>query len=162
MATKQRLGSGWRKRLRDGFRVKELTLAQVAERMELAESTLRSWTNGNREPNLDDFFRLCAVTELDPQETLFGTAPKQAARAQAVMEPPATMTEAELAKAIKAAEGTESGEAAIALIRALTTKPAANKKVKKAFYGKNDPRKVARYSRPTLFNDDMTGPRKGG
>jgi len=38
----------------------------------LAESTLRSWTNGNRQVNLADFMTLCVKAGADPALILFG------------------------------------------------------------------------------------------
>lgn len=61
----------WATRFREECRRRELSLGQVAERLDVAESTVRSWTNGNREINLGDFFRLCAAAEIDPQRLLF-------------------------------------------------------------------------------------------
>lgn len=44
----------------------------IAEVMGLAESTLRSWTNGTRDINLKDFFALCDAARIDPAHALFG------------------------------------------------------------------------------------------
>ncbi len=63
----------WAKRFREECERRELSLAKIAERMDKAESTVRSWTNGNRAINLTDFFRLCAAAEIDPQSILFAT-----------------------------------------------------------------------------------------
>lgn len=54
---------------------KKLSLAGVSEKMGMAESTLRSWTNGTREINLSDFFKLCAAAQLNPAQVLFGSVP---------------------------------------------------------------------------------------
>ena len=62
----------WGKRFRVQAKEKGKTLAQVGERMDLAESTIRSWTNGHREINLTDFFRLCEAAEVDAAHVLFG------------------------------------------------------------------------------------------
>lgn len=40
--------------------------------MDMAESTLRSWTNNTRDINLKDFFALCDAADLDPVQVLFG------------------------------------------------------------------------------------------
>jgi transcriptional regulator with XRE-family HTH domain len=61
---------GWGQRFRLACRVNGLTLAQVAEKMDLAESTLRSWTNGTREINLSTFFHLCAAADVSPYAIL--------------------------------------------------------------------------------------------
>ena len=62
---------GWGKRFRAECADRGLNLAMVAERLDLAESTLRSWTNGTREINLADFFRLCNAADVDPKSILF-------------------------------------------------------------------------------------------
>lgn len=63
----------WATRFREDCRQRELSLANVAERLDMAESTIRSWTNGTREINLSDFFRLCAAAGVDPRIVLFGS-----------------------------------------------------------------------------------------
>lgn len=62
---------GWGPRFREMARAKGLNLAKLAERMGLAESALRHWTNGTREVNLTDFLHLCASADLDPATILF-------------------------------------------------------------------------------------------
>jgi transcriptional regulator with XRE-family HTH domain len=62
----------WGKRFRAGCRGKTTT-RQVAEKLGLAESTVRSWINGTRELNLTDFFRLCGAAGLDPALILFAS-----------------------------------------------------------------------------------------
>jgi len=61
----------WGKRFRKLLRHKGSNLAKVADAMQLSESALRSWTNGNRQINLQDFFKLCEVAEVDPAVVLF-------------------------------------------------------------------------------------------
>jgi transcriptional regulator with XRE-family HTH domain len=67
----------WGPRFRQQCRDKNLNLAKIAERIGLAESTVRSWTNGTREINLSDFFRLCAAAEIEPDEVLFTYSARQ-------------------------------------------------------------------------------------
>lgn len=62
---------GWGVRFRQAIRLKGLNLATVAERMDVHESSVRSWTNGHRDINLKDFFRLCDVAGIDPMPILF-------------------------------------------------------------------------------------------
>lgn len=62
----------WGMRLRAHLREKDRNLAWLALETNLAESTLRSWTNGTREINLSDFFMLCQTAKLDPATILFG------------------------------------------------------------------------------------------
>lgn len=62
---------GWGARFREYLRAKESNLAKIAEKMNLAESTLRSWTNGTRDINLSDFLLLCKKADLDPATVLF-------------------------------------------------------------------------------------------
>ena len=62
----------WGKRFRIQAKEKGRSLAQVAERTDWQEVTLRSWTNGTREINLSDFFRLCEAAEVDAAHVLFG------------------------------------------------------------------------------------------
>lgn len=50
-------------------------MGTIAERMGRSESALRSWTNGNREINLSEFFALCAAAEVHPSQALFGGVP---------------------------------------------------------------------------------------
>lgn len=64
----------WGLRFRERIRDKKINLRTLAERLELAESTVRSWINGNREINLSDFFRLCQAGNIDPSQVLFGTS----------------------------------------------------------------------------------------
>ena len=60
---------GWGEKYRKAIKGK-YTLAQIAEKLEMSESALRSWVNGNREINLSDFVRLCASSRLDPAALL--------------------------------------------------------------------------------------------
>jgi transcriptional regulator with XRE-family HTH domain len=62
---------GWGLRFRTFIRAKGLNLSAIAEKMGLAESTIRSWTNGTRDVNLSDFLRLCRAAGLDPASVLF-------------------------------------------------------------------------------------------
>jgi transcriptional regulator with XRE-family HTH domain len=67
----------WGPRLREHLKKNGSSLAKLAEKMidengdALAESTLRSWTNGNRKVNLADFFELCKKADADPALILF-------------------------------------------------------------------------------------------
>lgn len=68
----------WGERLKYHLKASGSSLAKLAERMPnrdgepMAESTLRSWTNGTRRINLEDFFELCRRAEADPAVILFG------------------------------------------------------------------------------------------
>ena len=62
---------GWGMRYREMVKAKGLTLAKVAEKMDMAESTLRSWTNANRSIKLHLFVRICEAAGLDPAVVLF-------------------------------------------------------------------------------------------
>lgn len=64
----------WGPRFRELSQQKGLSTRRLAESLELAESTVRSWLNGNREINLTDFFLICQVGNIDPAAVLFGTA----------------------------------------------------------------------------------------
>lgn len=79
MSEKVHEWSGWGRRFRAQIKEKDLSLAAVAAKMippdsdePLAESTLRSWTNGTRNINLSDVFWLCEVAGVDPAIVLFG------------------------------------------------------------------------------------------
>lgn len=69
----------WGRRLRVHLSERGENLGKLAERMidpdsgrVRAESTLRSWTNRNREINLSEFFELCKQAKADPAQILFG------------------------------------------------------------------------------------------
>jgi transcriptional regulator with XRE-family HTH domain len=62
---------GWGAAFRQHAKGKGLSLGQIAERMNLAESTLRSWTNGQRDINLSDYLKLCRAAGIDPAVVLF-------------------------------------------------------------------------------------------
>lgn len=68
----------WGRRLRVHLKENGENLAKLAERMvdddgkQMAESSLRSWTNGTRKVNLEDFFELCTQAKADPVQILFG------------------------------------------------------------------------------------------
>lgn len=49
-----------------------MSLRACAQKMELTEGALRHWENGNRNINLEDFFKLCEIAEVDPCQILFG------------------------------------------------------------------------------------------
>lgn len=79
MADTSRPWLDWGHRFRVQIKDNGKSLAQVAALMTrpgadepLAESTLRSWTNGSREINLSDLFWLCETAEVDPAVVLFG------------------------------------------------------------------------------------------
>lgn len=68
----------WGLRFRNQLKDRGKNLAYVAEKMtdkngdQMSESAVRSWTNGTRKINLEDFFRACEVAELNPAVILFG------------------------------------------------------------------------------------------
>ena len=68
---RERTTLGWGRRFRDACKQKGVSLSQVAANLELSESTVRSWTNGVRDINLSDYFRLCDAAGLDPAVILF-------------------------------------------------------------------------------------------
>lgn len=78
---------GWGERLKTHLEQRDENLAKLSEKMTnrdgdpMAESTLRSWTNGTRKINLVDFIRLCSAAQADPALILFGRplVPKGAA-----------------------------------------------------------------------------------
>lgn len=63
----------WGTRFRRACRDKQspLTTKEVAERLDMAESSVRSWLNGTREINLSDFFLLCSAAGIEPASILF-------------------------------------------------------------------------------------------
>jgi transcriptional regulator with XRE-family HTH domain len=61
---------GWGPRFRYALKAKGLTVADVAEKIGRAESSVRSWLNGNREINLSEFIELCASARLEPAAVL--------------------------------------------------------------------------------------------
>ena len=68
----------WGLRLRNHLKEHKSSLAKLADKMldedgePIAESTLRSWTNGNRKINLEDFFHACKEAGANPAVILFG------------------------------------------------------------------------------------------
>lgn len=62
----------WGQRFRNARKEKGLSLRSCALKMELTEGALRHWENGNRNINLEDFFRLCEIADVDPCLILFG------------------------------------------------------------------------------------------
>lgn len=68
---KEKTPLNWGQRFRELLKAKSLKLSQIARDMDLAESTLRSWTNGSRDINLSDFLKLCQAAGLDPAVILF-------------------------------------------------------------------------------------------
>lgn len=68
---KEKTPLGWGPRFREQSRAKGFNLGHIAGKLGLAESTVRSWTNGTRDINLSDFLRLCAAAQLDPAVLLF-------------------------------------------------------------------------------------------
>jgi len=68
----------WGERFRILAKENGETLATVAENMGLAESTLRSWTNGTREVNLTDFIAMCIAARVHPSMVLFEGPPMDA------------------------------------------------------------------------------------
>lgn len=65
----------WGKRFKEMAQDNGHSLASLADPMDRAESTLRSWTNGTREINLSEFFELCAAAGVNPSQVLFGGIP---------------------------------------------------------------------------------------
>src|SRR5574341_1313006 len=63
---------GWPARYKSMVRAKQLKLSDVAERAGVAVSTVRSWTNANRNIKLHWFFTLCKAADVDPAVVLFG------------------------------------------------------------------------------------------
>lgn len=61
---------GWGPRFRYAIKSRGLTVADVAEKIGRAESSVRSWLNGNREINLSEFVELCASARLEPAAVL--------------------------------------------------------------------------------------------
>lgn len=61
----------WGSRFRSLIRAKNVSLADLAERIGKSESALRSYTNGTRPIQLADFLHLCKAAEVDPAAVLF-------------------------------------------------------------------------------------------
>lgn len=142
----------WAKPFKQAMRVKGMNLAKTAEKMNLSESTLRSWTNGTREINLADFLDMCAAAGVDAEMVLFGDRPTKEE---------VSKRDLQLAAKIGAIRDTRNGQAALTLIEnTFATVPTSNDVIEKAFKTKERPRIGGVISRPTLFNDDFTGPRK--
>jgi transcriptional regulator with XRE-family HTH domain len=70
---KEKTPLGWGARFREQIKAKGKSLGQIAEKLGLAESTVRSWTNGTRDVNLSDYLKLCAAAQLDPVVSLVGS-----------------------------------------------------------------------------------------
>lgn len=68
---KEKTPLGWGPRFRKHLKSKGLSLGDVAEKLDVAESTVRSWTNGTRDINLTDFVTLCDAAGLDHALILF-------------------------------------------------------------------------------------------
>lgn len=80
----------WGRRLRAHMKEHKQRGVNLASKVGISESGLRSWINGNREINLSDFFNLCAAAKADPRIILFGnvglTIEQKQALGQAVVE----------------------------------------------------------------------------
>jgi transcriptional regulator with XRE-family HTH domain len=63
-------------RFRNEAARKGVSTKAIAGRVDQAESTVRSWLNGNREVNLTDFFRLCDAAGIEPALVLFSEVGK--------------------------------------------------------------------------------------
>ena len=61
----------WGVRFRQAIKIHGLNLAKVAERLDVHEATVRSWTNGHRDINLSDFLKLCTAAKVEPWPILF-------------------------------------------------------------------------------------------
>lgn len=68
---RDRTTNKWGTRFRQAAFRKGWTLAKLAEKLEMSESGLRSWTNGHRQINLSEYINLCDTAELDPAVILF-------------------------------------------------------------------------------------------
>lgn len=72
-------------RLRARARALGLTDAEVARRLGLAQSRYANYVNGNREPDLATFARICRALATTPDEILgFGTESGEAERRRAL------------------------------------------------------------------------------
>ncbi len=69
----KRWGVAWGKRYRVHLRSRNQKLKDIAEKMSLAEVTLRSFTNGTRSPSLIEFMTMCQLAEVEPALILFGS-----------------------------------------------------------------------------------------
>lgn len=80
----------WGQRIRVHMKEKRLRPVNVAAKLDMSDSALRSWLNGNRDINLSDFVRLCDAIKADPRQILFGsvglTAEQKLALGQRVVE----------------------------------------------------------------------------
>lgn len=92
----------WGVRFRTQIKEKGLSLAEVAAKMTrpdeeepLAESTLRSWTNGTRNINLADVFWLCEAADVDPAIVLFGRPLMTEAQRKAIGDLTASLLESD-------------------------------------------------------------------
>lgn len=71
MREKEKTPLGWGLRFRELVKSKKSNLAEVAEKLGRAESTVRSWTNGTRDINLAEYLELCTAADIDPATVLF-------------------------------------------------------------------------------------------
>jgi hypothetical protein len=71
MAEKQKKGGkapAWAIKMRAHLRETKQSMGAVASKMRRAESTIRSWLNGNRGSSVDEFIHLIDVTKADIHE----------------------------------------------------------------------------------------------
>lgn len=66
----------WGARFRNETGRKGVSTRNVAEKVDQAESTVRSWINGTREVNLTDFFRLCDAAGIESALVLYADVGK--------------------------------------------------------------------------------------
>jgi transcriptional regulator with XRE-family HTH domain len=144
--------SKWGLLLKDELRTKGISMPEAAKNASIAESTLRSWANGHREPNIGAFLRLCKANEIDPIIILFGDEPTEKDVSRRALR---------LAAKIDAIKDSESGKAALVLIeRTFIRETTDNAEVERAYKTSERPRIRGRLvTKPTLFKpEDLRQP----
>lgn len=142
----------WAARFTKERKARSVSLATIAARLHLTEGAVRHWINGTRTASVNDFMRLCKAAGIDPGVILFDDAPNADGL---------TRSDLILARKINAMKGSKNGAAALTLIETLAAEPVADGVIEKAYKTAERPRIGGVISRPSLFNDDFSGPREG-
>lgn len=133
----------------------KVTVPELAAKVKCTRATLLNYVNGDSK-TVDPLLLLDIARALEVRLPWLLANDGEMRENQSIV----SASQLQLARKIELMGKTESGMAALALIESMTATPVPNAVVEREYKTSERPKIRGVISRPTLFNDDFSGPRK--